>query len=180
MRRVAAFFRAHDLTPRGQYRAAFFENAAPRGASAYVKTPRDEETNAFWSAAYLLATEEFPILEMRQPDYASGTTWVTFRPSDFPSRVRVDLKADRGIVDLTFSNVNRDRLANVASAWLLANSNIQQAGKSSVIRQHCTAFVVSPEFQDVRSAVEDGFKKCKSAIDFFRSHQTELTALLNA
>jgi hypothetical protein len=176
---VAAFFKERDPTLRGQYRAAFFENAAPRGSSAYIRQ-QDDETNEFWNAAYLLATDNFPILEMRQPDYASGTTWVTFRPSDLPSRVHVDLKADRGIVDLTFSNVNRDRFANVASGWLLANSNIQQASKSSVIRQHCTPFVVSPEFQEVKSAVEDGFKKCKLAVEYFRLHRAELTALLDA
>ena len=95
-------FEDHDPTLRGQYRAAFFENVAPRGSSAYIRQ-QDAETNEFWKAAYLLARQEFPILEMREPDYASGTTWVTFRPRDFPSRVYVDLKAHRGIVDLTFS-----------------------------------------------------------------------------
>jgi hypothetical protein len=176
---VAAFFRAHDLTPRGQYRAAFFDSAAPRGASAYVRV-QDEETNAFWNAAYLLANQEFPILEMRTPDYASGTTWVSFRPSDFPSRVSADLKGDRGIVDLTFSRVHRDRLAEIASPWLSSNLNIRQAGQSSVIRQNCMAFVVTHKFEDVRIMVEEGFRKCKSAIELFRAHRAELTALLDA
>ena len=79
---------------------------------------------------------------------------------------------------ISLFRVHRDRLADVASSWLLANSNIQQAGKSSVIRQHCSAFVISTDFGEVRSAVEESFNKCKSAIEFFRSHRDDLSALL--
>jgi hypothetical protein len=174
---VASFFRENDHTPRGKYRAAFFQSAAPRGASAYVKI-QDEVTNDFWNKAYLLARNEFPILEMRQPNFASHANWIIFRPADFPPRVSVDLKGRFGFVDLSFSRLHRDRLAEVASVHLTSGLNIQQASKSAVIRQHCAPFVVTSQFDKARPMIKEGFIKCKTAIEFFRANRAELTSLV--
>lgn len=174
---VAEFFRKNEQSKRSRYRAAFFDNALPRAASAYFRI-QDEETNEFWLAAYQLARDEFPILEMRKPNYAKGATWVIFKPADFPRRLSVDLKADKGFVDLTFSGVDFAALARTTRPFLDGSRYVHKAGKSAVIRQNCTPFTVTQDFSSVAGAMREAFGKCSQAIDFFRRHDSELSALL--
>jgi hypothetical protein len=61
---IAAFLKESDLSPRGQYRANFIATAAMRNANTWTRV-NDETTNAFWEAAYHIATAEFPILELK-------------------------------------------------------------------------------------------------------------------
>lgn len=126
----------------------------------------------------MLATEQFPELEMRPPNYAKGTTWVGYRPADFPVRVRIDLKGDRGIVDLTFSGVEHPILDDAKTRLGLPGS-VHKTGRSSAIRQHSGPFTVGPDFDAVKEVVRDAFCKCVAAIELFRKHRTELSRLVS-
>jgi hypothetical protein len=112
---------------RGKYRADFFTAAAPRGASAYVRTT-DEITNKFWLAAYSLACREFPELEAKEPDYAKNANWIIFRPQGFPTRVSVDLKGGKGYADLTFGGLAYDILEEAARPLIESDMVIRLRG----------------------------------------------------
>jgi hypothetical protein len=62
---ISQFLNDHDQTPHGAYRAQFISSATSRTVNAWYKID-DDVTNAFWAAAYNMATREFPILEMKE------------------------------------------------------------------------------------------------------------------
>ena len=84
--------------PRADYRRAFLETVGSKRVNAWLRED-DVITNEFWNAAYKIATQEFPLLEMKRPKLTKDSKWITFRPRDFPTRpkrVYVSLKGDRG------------------------------------------------------------------------------------
>ena len=75
-------------------------------------------SHAFWKAAYDLASNEFPILEMKSPALSKDSVWIVFRPRDIPTmpkRLSVELKGQIGHVDLSFAD-SRDLAGRQAAA----------------------------------------------------------------
>jgi hypothetical protein len=173
---IAAWIRSNIPGRRGEYRADFLHSAAPRGASAYVKKT-DEATDAFWKAALELAHGEFPELEMKNQTFASGNTWVEFRPNDLPVRVRVFLKGEHGNADLTFIGIDLVALERAVSN-LPKFGTTHQTGKSAAIRMTFPHFLVTEGVSAVDVKVRPAFERCRDLIHFYREHRGLLEPLV--
>jgi hypothetical protein len=71
----------HPEDPRVLYKANFMATAAMKNANTWTRQD-DARTNAFWKAAYEIATAEFPDLEMKPLTVTKDSTWINFRPLD--------------------------------------------------------------------------------------------------
>jgi hypothetical protein len=92
---------ASTQTPRLRHRAALLVRAVEQSKSSYILTPAAEVSN-FWMRVYEIAAQEFPRLQMSRPsEKGSGSMWIVFK-ADLPSRVTIDWKITKAIVDLTF------------------------------------------------------------------------------
>jgi hypothetical protein len=90
---------------RSAYRANFVSTASKKSSNTWTRND-DAVTNAFWRAAYDIATKEFPDLEMKPPSLTKDSIWINLRPQDMPTlprRVYISFKGDRGFMDLTFT-----------------------------------------------------------------------------
>jgi hypothetical protein len=174
---MAAYFAARNPDdPRSLYRANFLATAAPKAGTAWKATP-DPVTNAFWAVAYDIATREFPDLEMRKPVFTKGQTWIDFRPLDMPTtprRVIVSLKADRGLVDLTFAGTLSRFFSPLATPLLDADMTVHQTGKSVAIRLVVECFSVSAPDDASLLKVRAAFVACVRLIRFYRTQRREL------
>jgi hypothetical protein len=80
---------------RANYKADFLRTAGTKKLNAW-KRQDDAATNAFWDAAYELASRDFRILEMKRLKVTKGTSWITFRPRGIaPQSKRLHLGVDR-------------------------------------------------------------------------------------
>lgn len=177
---IASYFRSQNADARNLYRAKFFDSAAPRGATAYVRY-QDDKTNNFWAEAYKIACSDFPRLELKEPNVARGTIWISLKPKSFPKNLVLDIKGGAGVVDLTFYGVDIETLrgkigeevARYKYLWIV------ETGKSAAIRQFASKFQISENFEDFRPAIIEAFEKCYAAIDFFDEHRVQLSSLLD-
>jgi hypothetical protein len=175
---IAAFLRENDpASTRNLYRAGIFANAATKlGHVGWVKET-DALTDSFWQAAYNIAIREFPDLEMKPPNFASGTTWIAFRPHELPRQPRlvvVDLKAANGFADLTFSGILCRLFAPFVLPLLENDMTAHQAGKSTVVRLEIPTFGISAFDSTAEEHVRAAFTACTRLIRFYREHRLAL------
>jgi hypothetical protein len=164
--------------PRSAYRANFVETASKKGSNTWTRND-DDVTNAFWKAAFEIATEEFPDLEMKTPNLTKDSTWINFRPLDLPTlprRVYISFKGDRGFIDLTFSHCLA-RLFQPQVKTVLANSmSVHQTGKSSAIRIEVEGFNICKPDNAVLEKVRAAFAASVRLIHFYRENRKVLDA----
>ena len=161
---------------RASYRASFLRSASRRAVNTWVRED-DPATNEFWDAAYELAANEFPILEMKRLKLTKGSTWITLRPRDFstmPKYVRIDLKGGHGNVDLTFANTTAHQFHPAIQHLLGAQMSVHQTGASAAIRIETPRFEVSEGFSAAASKVKAAFE-VSVALDSFLSSVSEGT-----
>lgn len=175
---IAAFLRENDPTNvRNLYRASIFANAATKlGHVGYVKET-DAQTDSFWQAAYDLASREFHDLEMKPPKFAKGLTWLIFRPHDMPTLPRivaVELKAAKGVAELTFSGVECRLFAPLVLSLLESDMTAHQTGKSTAIRLNITSFGITAFDSKAEEHVRAAFTACTRLIRFYREHRLAL------
>lgn len=173
---IAEFLTANDGSPRGRYRAQFLSTAATRRANSWARE-QDATTDAFWDAAYQLASAEFPILEMKPLAVTKGSTWINFRPRDLPTkpkRTYVSLKGDRGQIDLTFSNTTAHRFAEMISDRLGVGMTVHQTAASSAIRLTTQGFRPDEPIESGMIAVRQAFEASRRLIEFYRENRTDL------
>jgi hypothetical protein len=173
---IADVLKADAGSARGLYRAAFLETAATRRVNNWVREI-DGPTEAFWSAAYALASREFPILEMKPLKVTKGSTWITFRPMDMPTMPRhvyISMKGDRGQMDLTFNRVNALAFHGRVASLLDADMTIHQTGASAAIRLQAPGFLISDGVEAGMPKVREAFEACARLIRFYRSHRAVL------
>ena len=164
-----------DPSPRGQYRGALVGTAANKRINSW-KPERDQETDAFWEAAYRIATKDFPILELKQPKVTKGSTWIDLRPRDMPTmpkRTIVSLKGDRGLMDLAFANTTAHVFGEKAKHLLEDDMSIHQTSASAAIRLEVAGFQVT-EGDDGLHKVREAFKACARLIEFYRKNRSDL------
>ena len=173
---MAAFVRENEPSRRADYRATFLETAARRRSNNWVREV-DTATEAFWEAAYLIATREFPILEMKRLRVTKGATWINFRPADMPTlpkRIYVSVKGDRGQMDLTFSNTRahffRDRIISL----LDPDMTVHQTSASAAIRIEVAGFGPDEGVVDGMHKVRRAFEACARLIAFYRANRAAL------
>ena len=175
---MAAFLRDSDRSPRANYRATFLETAARRRSNNWVREI-DVATNAFWEAAYLMATQDFPILEMKRLKVTKDSSWINFRPADMPSlprRIYVSVKGDRGQMDLTFSNTKAYILHDLIKPILDPDMTVHQTSASSAIRLEVDGFAPSDGVDAGIPAVRRAFQACARLISFYRANREALNA----
>lgn len=165
-----------DPSPRGLYRASFVGTAASKRINKW-KPERDPATDAFWEAAYRLATDEFSVLEMKRISVTKGSTWINFRPRDMPTmpkRIYISLKGDRGLNDLTFSNTNAHQFGEVVRTLLEPGMSIQQTAASAAVRLETEGFLVTDLPEDGIRKVRAAFEASARLIEFYRNHRDAL------
>ena len=173
---IAAAIAELDPTPRGQYRADFIGTASTKGINAW-KPQRDEATDAFWGAAYRIATAEFPVLEMKPLRVTKGSTWINLRPRDMPTmpkRIYISLKGDRGFVDLTFSRTTAHKIHQQVNGVLLDGMSIHQTGEAAAIRIETDGFATNHELELSLRRIRSAFSASARLIEFYRKNWSEL------
>lgn len=162
---------------RSKYRAALLRRAADtRKINAWVRED-DPATNAFWSAAYDLACNEFPILEMKRPSLTKDSVWITFRPHGIPTmpkRVSVELKGKTGDVDLTFGNTMTYLFRPLVEHLLQPGMTVHQTNAAAAIRLTSAAFRIADGIPDGIPKVRSAFRAASRLIEFYRAHTAEL------
>jgi hypothetical protein len=172
---LADFLDADD--PRSQYRAAFLRMAAGTKKVNSWSREIDPATNAFWSAAYELASNEFPILEMKSPALSKDSVWVVFRPRDLPTmpkRVSVELKGKNGQVDLTFANTTAHIFHPLVRQFLQPGMTVHQTGGAAAIRLTAPAFAIADGIPIGLPKVKLAFAAAARLIEFYRSFSAGL------
>jgi len=167
---------ANPADKRLTYRAEFLKAAAVRAANLWERTD-DEDTNRFWRRAFEIAHNEFPKLELRPLSLTKDSTWITVRPSDFPTRSHhtyVALKGGRGLVDLTFSATTLSDVQPVMSKLLAPGMSLHQTGKATALRLVIDAFSIAGEQIAQEEKVRKAFGACVQLIDFYREHRNIL------
>ena len=167
---LADFLDAGDL--RSKYRAALLRKAAGiKKMNAWVRED-DPATNAFWNAAYDLACNEFPILEMKRPALTKDSVWIVFRPRDLPTmpkRVSVELKGKNGHVDLTFANTTAHIFHPLVKHLIRPGMTVHQTGAAAAIRLTAPEFVIADGIQVGLPKLKLAFTAAATLIDFYRS-----------
>lgn len=167
---LADFLDAGD--PRSQYRAAFLRTAAGTKKVNAWRREDDPATNAFWNAAYDLACNEFPILEMKRPALTKDSVWIVFRPRDLPTmpkRVSVELKGKSGYVDLTFANTTAHIFHPLVKHLIQPGMTIHQTGAAAAIRLAAPEFAIADGIQVGLPKVKVAFAAVARLIEFYRS-----------
>lgn len=179
---MAAFLLRGEPSTRLQYRAAFLETAAVRRSNNWVRR-EDVPTNEFWEAAYQLASRKFPILEMKPLNVTKDSTWINFRPADLPTqprRIYISVKGDRGQMDLTFSNVQAHRFADMVGRILETGMTVHQTQASTAIRLEVEGFKIGDGLDFALPRVEKAFEASQRLIRFYREHRAILDAAAEA
>jgi hypothetical protein len=171
---ISAFLKLQgENASRSAYRAEFVATAAKR-SSPYGGRTDDPVTNMFWRAAYDIAVRDFPDLEMQEPEFTKGQTWVSFRPLDMPTqprRIYVYCKGGCGYVDLTFSTCLARLFAPRLSAVLEKDMYVQQTGKATAIRIEVPSFEICEPNDAVLTKVRAAFGACVRLIQFYRQNR---------
>ena len=165
---------ATDASSRARYRSNFIATAAMRNANTWTRVS-DDTTNAFWDAAYVMATKEFPILERKPIRLTKGSPWIEIHPHDMPGRkVYVLLKGDRGFVDLTFTGSAAAPFAEAVAGLVEPGMSIHATGKSAAIRIVVEGFTPLEPVDEGLSKVRRAFEACSALVTFYRAHRTAL------
>lgn len=175
---IAAFLKETDGSPRGQYRANFIATAAMRNANTWRRVS-DDVTNAFWDAARRIATSEFPILEVKPLKLTMGSSWITLRPRDLPTKplwTYVSLKGDRGFADLTFTGSSAAPFTERVASLLEPGMTIHQTGKSAAIRLEFEGFDPVEPLETGLPKVRRAFSASAALITFYRAKRQLLDA----
>jgi hypothetical protein len=173
---IATFLKETDPSPRGQYRANFIATSAMRNANTWTRVS-DDATNAFWNAAYRIATSEFPILELKPLALTKDSSWITVRPRDLPTKpmwTYVSLKGDRGYVDLTFTGSSAAPFAAAVASLLEPGMAIHQTGKSAAIRIEVEGFKPREPIDVGLPKVRQAFAASAALVTFYRAHRQQL------
>ena len=161
---------------RAKYRAAFLRMAADtKKVNAWVRED-DPATNAFWNAAYNLACNEFPSLEMKQPTLTKDSVWISLRPHGLPTmpkRVSVDIKGKGGNVDLTFADTTCHLFQPLVEHLLQPGMTVHQTGAAVAIRLTSPAFRIA-DGTDGLPKVRSAFEAAARLIAFYRSFADDL------
>lgn len=167
---IAGFLESGDA--RSQYRAAFLRTASgTRKVNSWTREI-DPATNAFWDAAYDLASSEFPILEMKRPALTKDSVWIVFRPNDLPTmpkRVSIELKGKNGHVDLTFANTTAHMFQPLVKHLIQPGMTVHQTGAAAAIRLPAPGFAVAEGVQTGLPKVKLAFAAAARLIEFYRS-----------
>ncbi|TAL77461.1 MAG: hypothetical protein EPN75_12905 [Beijerinckiaceae bacterium] len=167
---------------RTSYRADFLKTAGTRRISAWRRED-DEATNDFWYAAYKLASQEFPILEMKPLKLTKNSAWITLRPRDLPTMpkyVYVSLKGGKGNVDLTFKETTAFQFHQLIKQFLEPDMTVTQTGAAAAIRIKSPAFRITDGLVEGLPRVKAAFEAASRLIEFYRRHRAELNACANA
>lgn len=173
---IAAFLRRDNPSARDRYRASFLETAASRRVNNWVRE-EDPQTEDFWSAAFDLASREFPILEMKPLKVTKGSSWIDFRPRWMPTqprRIYVRVKGDRGQMDLTFSGSRAEVLHELIQHLLEPDMTVHQTSGSAAVRLVVRGFDISEGVGAGLPRLRNAFVACERLIRFYRENRDEL------
>ena len=169
-----ANFLSTDSSARSKYRADFLGTAATKRKNAW-KREQDDATDAFWNAAYEIAVRDFPILEMKRPEFTKGSSSPVFVPSWLttqPKNKYLWIKGSKGFCDLTFDNTTAYKFKNQISEAIPAGITIHQTGKAAVIRMEVLPFAVSEGVEVGLPKVRRAFEACEKLARFYCANQS--------
>lgn len=158
---------------RANYRANFLVNAAIKSANNWERKD-DPDTNAFWNAAYQLASKEFPILELKPLSLTAGSNWINVRPHDFPRQPKdtyLALKGGRGNIDLTFTRTEAYLLSEMIGRILDTDMTVHQTGAAAAVRLTVEAFQISDGIESGMKKMRSAFQALERLIRFYRANK---------
>lgn len=170
---IAAFL-AEDDAPRAQYRSKFLATAATRRKNSWIRE-QDEATDAFWNAAYEVATRDFPILELKRPKMTKGSNNFVLGPhwiQTQPKNNYIWIKGNLGFVDLTFGNTVAYQFAEQIAPVLPGGMTVNQTGASAAVRMEALPFAVSEGIEIGLPKVRRAFEACEKLARFYRTNQS--------
>lgn len=162
---------------RSTYRATFLREAAQSAGHSAFKQIEDETTKIFWDKAYLIALRDFPELEMREPHFTKGQTWIDFRPLEMKTgliRTVVSLKGQCGFADFTFSGIMVREFQPSIMHILEKDMTVHQTGKSTAIRLCVPVLEVGPWDNKTEERIRTAFTACTRLIGFYRTNKSVL------
>ena len=134
----------------------------------------DDATESFWRAAYEIAAQEFPILEMKPLKVTKGSSWVNFRPHFMPTmprRIYVSVKGDRGFMDLTFSGTSCHIFYDLVAHLLESDMTVHQTAASTAIRLQTSGFTPEDGIENGIPKVRKAFEICTRLIRFYQTNR---------
>ncbi|HEY3706273.1 MAG TPA: hypothetical protein VGL22_14515 [Terracidiphilus sp.] len=162
--------------PRTAYRSQFISSAAKPGGSKWEQL-QDDVTDRFWEAAYQIATDEFPELEMKKLRLTKGSTLINFRPREmpmYPRRYYIFLKGNIGLVDLTFSEVLPRLFLPLVKPILKDGMKVVRTGRSTAIRLEVSPFIVAEPDEAVMDKVRLALSASARLIRFYYENRSML------
>jgi len=161
---------------RARYRSEFLKTAGSKRVNAWVRE-NDAATNDFWDAAYQLASQEFPILELKPLKLTKGSTWKVVRPHDMPTMpkyVYVALKGMKGHIDLSFQGTTAHLFHSRVKHLLEPGMTVHQTGSAAAIRLESSMFRINDGLALGIPKVKAAFECSARLIHFYRKHRHEL------
>jgi hypothetical protein len=177
---IAAFL-AKDESPRARYRSDFLATAATRRKNSWIRE-QDDATDAFWNAAYEVATRDFPILELKRPKMTKGSNNFVLRPHWIPTQPKnnyIWIKGNLGFVDLTFGNTVAYQFAEQIAQLLPSGMTVHQTRASAAVRMEALPFAVSEGIEIGLPKVRRAFEACEKLARFYRANQSVIADAAN-
>jgi hypothetical protein len=174
----------NDPSHRGQYRADFIRMAAARPLNGWTRV-QDHATDEWRDAVYLMASQDFPILEMKPGRVTKGNSWFVFRPRDMPTKpkhVYIEV-SPKGRVKLVFGSTSGHQFRQFRDAiqpLLIDGMKIDEFGGSAAIWVTTPAFKVEDGLETGLPKVRKAFEASERLIKFYRTHRQALHAAASA
>ena len=128
------WFEKQNDSKRMRVKQMVLENGIRRAKTGYVQ-PTDEKTDNFYKYYEKIGRENNPELGIRfTKQHASDNSWISIKPSIFPSNIKIVHKSYVGYMDLQISKIKMDEFLKNMESKISKNMTIQKTGNSFSIR----------------------------------------------
>ncbi len=160
---ISKWFLEQD-NPRSSYKSYLINEGIEQNRRGYTVVPDDAVTE-FWFKYWSLASQQYPELEMKQPNIKpAGSDWVDFRPSALDKRLSIVHKLARGDVDLQVAGA-RGRIEELQEILLDYDVEVASAGKSVAIRKRVSPLNRSGPFESQHDVAVAGLNAAKELLE---------------
>ena len=171
---IAEFLETNIEGPRGRFRSKMLQNAATNSNQAWKRID-DIDTNSFWNEVFEIAAAEFPKLELKPRQLTKGSSWITTRPTGFPTSSQIDLKLSSCSADLTFNSVPLLALQATAAEFLEKDMSARAVGNSSAIRLAIPKIDVGEIKDDTHDRIRLTLAACERLVNLFHNNSDKFS-----
>jgi hypothetical protein len=171
---IGSFLSEAGESPRGKYRGDFLLTAATRRKNTWTRE-QDDATDAFWTAAYEVATRDFPILEMKPQRLTNNSVGPVLRPRWLPTKPKntyLWIKGRQGFVDLTFDNTIAYQFGEQIACEMPSGITLHQTGSAAAMRVEIPRFAVPEGVAMGLPKVRIALEACDKLLRFYQANQS--------